>query len=219
MARKISGRVSQVLDYGLKDLQALSDKELRQAVSRVNQTANARLRYLESKNATGRSYVYGNLKEARGDAPRFSTRGKDREALINELQASKKFLSSKTSTITGIKNVEKQVKERISKRMEDSYDWKEDEDFELTDRQWDKFWKIYREAENNDSLKSYGSENLQDMVMNEWYKDKRRGKDYIIKKLLEREEEEYLLKSMKEAKKEAESSSWANATTDPLTWT
>lgn len=191
MAR-LSSKTSEILGLDSTQIEKLSDKELRRAVRQVNTTANARLKYLEERGLSSRSLAYKNVAEAKGDKVRFSVRGKSREGLLNELKASKRFLEKKTSTARGIRNIESKVRGRIKEKVQESYDWKDDEDFELTEKQWTKFWKIYNEAEKNDTLQQYGSGELQDRVMNEYIKDKRRGKDYIITKLLEREEEEYI---------------------------
>ena len=193
MARLISQATNEILNLKLGEIEDLSLKELKQAVRRVSSTANARLRGLEEKGYSGRSLAYKNVKEAKEGQQkvRFGVRGKDKDALINELTSARRFLKSKTSTPTGARNLEEKVAKHITQKTKEKMASIPEEKFTLSDKQWERFWDIYHEVEKNDSLQKYGSTELQERVMAEWVQDKRRGKDWVIKQLLEEEEALY----------------------------
>lgn len=189
MAKGLSKVTSELLSLDLAQVQKLTREQLKEAVRRLGATANQRLKALESSGMAGRSLAYKKLENA--NKTRLGlTRGKDRQALIDELYRERTFLKSRTSTRTGIREIEREIEEGVLKRGE--IDIEDEEDFELTDSQWKKFWKIYNEAYENDDLRVYGSGELQTRVMQEYIKDKRHGKDFIINKLLGNQELEYV---------------------------
>ena len=78
---------------------SLSVPELRQAVSRIASTANKRLKRLDE------SKVFSSAIEEAGDS-KFSTRGKDYNALLSEYMRTRAFLKNPTSTVAGAVTVE-----------------------------------------------------------------------------------------------------------------
>lgn len=92
-------------------IRKLSDKELREAATRLNHLANSRIRRLEKKEVN--SPAYRNAMKSGG---RFSIRYKDREEVLQEVARAKRFVSSKTSTIGG------NIKTAPEKRHTNKYD-------------------------------------------------------------------------------------------------
>lgn len=108
------------------DIDAISHmtiEQQRQALARMAKTANQRLRRLEKIGYEKNAYAKAkkDIEAIKGDMakPRFSERTKtlSRVELARQVQAAAKFLTSVTSTISGIKKVRKErenfIKEKI----------------------------------------------------------------------------------------------------------
>ena len=125
---------NQLIKLSGTQLNKLSRKELAQVVSRLDSTANKRLRRFEKKDTTSPATEY--VKRTGG---KFSVKGKNIESLKKEYLRVKGFLEAETSTITGAKKVRKNV---INKLKEFGIDIKEN--------QYDKFFKVYERLKEVD---------------------------------------------------------------------
>lgn len=93
------GSISDLLNLDASAISAMSDRELRQVVNKLNDAANKRLKRLKEKGISGASQAYYGRK-----GKNFSTKGATTTRdLKNKLQEAKAFLESKTSTIQGTK--------------------------------------------------------------------------------------------------------------------
>lgn len=85
-------------------------KEFRKEVSRLNSMANKRIRRLENSNLA-ESPAYNKWKESGGEM--FSIRGKTQQEVRREYYRVKHYLDSKTSSITGTKEVLQNMAENV----------------------------------------------------------------------------------------------------------
>lgn len=88
--------VDSIANMDITEFMGLSKSQLRQAVSRLADAANKRLRRLE--NAGINSMAAFEVQESGG---KFSTRGKDEYQLQAEFQRARQFITDATSTVKG----------------------------------------------------------------------------------------------------------------------
>lgn len=99
----------QLLNLSLKELNALSDKELREAVSTLRSTGRKRYeRLAESEEYT--PAVKYMQKSTKGDAIFPTVRNMDAVQLKNEFARQKHFLEMQTSTKTGVKKARENIR-------------------------------------------------------------------------------------------------------------
>ena len=97
MANRFKGQsIKEIMDIGIDEFSHLSKTELRQAVSRLADAANKRLKRLEKSDIVSPAYM-----EATEAGSKFSTRGKSEIELQIEFRRVTNFLQDKTSTIKG----------------------------------------------------------------------------------------------------------------------
>lgn len=145
-------------DYSMyKDMQ-LSNEQMRAQLYKLARVANSRLSELEKHNEM--RFAYEKAMEFFDDRTpgknRFSTsqRQTDKE-LRREFNAIVEFLSSKSSTITGLKLVYENARKRIEKQIQKSL---EDENFKITN--WKEFetflkskeWKKLKKRVDSDQV-------------------------------------------------------------------
>lgn len=91
--------INDIIDMDWKEINKLSERDLKQLSSRLNSAANKRLRRLESSGYSEWSPAYQHIKKSGGD---FSIKGKDTKVAIkNEIERASDFLRSKTGTTAG----------------------------------------------------------------------------------------------------------------------
>lgn len=99
----------QLLNLSLKELNALSDKELREAVSTLRSTGRKRYeRLAESEEYT--PAVKYMQKSTKGDTIFPTVRNMDTAQLKNEFVRQKHFLEMQTSTKTGVKKARENIR-------------------------------------------------------------------------------------------------------------
>lgn len=115
---------TELLNLSLKDINRMSDKELRQATSIVRSTA--RKRYERLVDAEEYSPAVESIRRSSaGKSAIFPTvKGMDRTQLLNEFKRQKQFLSMKTSTVSGAKlskqNVKRETESIVGRKLTDS---------------------------------------------------------------------------------------------------
>jgi len=151
--------IDQILNMDIHEFSKLSKSELRTATQKLADAANKRIKRAE---AAGISDLSPAMKAIEKSGGRISTKGKSMHGLQKEFQRAKKFLESKTSTITGYKQQQKEFTERISGGEGQS----------MTAEQTKKFWESYNkymEGHPGEMSKRGGStrvqERIYDMVM------------------------------------------------------
>lgn len=95
MPKKQVGKSERLLKLTINELNTMSAKDLRQAVSKLSGVANKRYDRLVNAN------VPSQAKMAVEDEGRFGTKGKNLQQLRAEYSRVKSFLSNQTSTVTG----------------------------------------------------------------------------------------------------------------------
>lgn len=97
MSNRFKGKsIKEIMDISIDEFSHLSKTELRQAVSRLADAANKRLKRLEKSDLASPAYM-----EATEGGNKFSTRGKSEIELQIEYRRVSNFLQDKTSTIKG----------------------------------------------------------------------------------------------------------------------
>ena len=86
--------VDDVLQLKPNQLEALSDSDLRKVVGRLVSAGNKRLRRFEKRGENSPAY-----RRAMRSGGKFSTKGKDRDGLLNELQRARIFFKDETSSL------------------------------------------------------------------------------------------------------------------------
>lgn len=86
--------VDDVLKLKPNQLEEMSDSDLRKVVGRLVSAGNKRLRRFEKRGENSPAY-----RRAMQSGGKFSTKGKDRDALLNELQRARIFFKDETSSL------------------------------------------------------------------------------------------------------------------------
>lgn len=94
-----------------KSLEALSLKELKRMSHDLFAVANKRIRRLQNKDVI--SPALNALQDKRGDNPLFTIGGKDLKALQREYSEAMAFLNLETSTVTGARRYENNLKNLV----------------------------------------------------------------------------------------------------------
>lgn len=92
--------VEDVLNMKPNQLEALSDSDLRKVVGRLVSAGNKRMRRFEKRGENSPAY-----RRAMQSGGKFSTKGKDRDALLNELQRARGFFKDETSSLKRWKEI------------------------------------------------------------------------------------------------------------------
>lgn len=101
-----------IMKMGIDEFSHLSKTELRQAVSRLADAANKRLKRLSKSDVVSPAYM-----EAMDNGNKFSTRGKSEIELQIEFRRVSNFLQDKTSTIKG----SREYMEETRKNLKDAF--------------------------------------------------------------------------------------------------
>lgn len=136
MARKykqpsiVSGMsVQDILNMDINTFNKLNTTDLRKVVGRLVSAGNKRLRSFER--AGERSPATRHVAKSGG---KFSTKGKDLNALRSEYTRAKNFMQAKTGTRKGWKQVKKETIASLKKNG-----------VEMTERQFDDVWTAYED--------------------------------------------------------------------------
>jgi len=134
----------QLLNLSLRDVNKMTDKELRQATSILRSTGRKRYERLVEKEMYSPAVESMRKSAKKGGTAIFPTvKDMDRAQLMNEFRRQKKFLEFKTSTITGTKEVHEMVRERAKETL----------GREFTDDEITEIWRITGKLQNMVGLK------------------------------------------------------------------
>lgn len=105
-------KTENLLNYTQRQLERMTEKELRKTVSTLRSTSRKRYERIVEADVYSQSAIA--LWKASGGGDIFPTiKGMDSTSLINEYKRYKQFIKSKTSTVTGARKSEKQSKKLI----------------------------------------------------------------------------------------------------------
>ena len=112
MSKRFKGySVNDIMDMGIEDFSNLTKPQLREAVSRLASAANKRLKRISRDDIISPAQM-----EAVDSGGKFSTRGKSEIELQVEFRRVSNFLRDKTSTVTGARQLEEDVREELKRR-------------------------------------------------------------------------------------------------------
>ena len=100
--------INDIIGMSFDEFASLNKSELRQAVSRLASTANKRLQRLSKNDLISPAQI-----EAKESGGKFSTRGKSELELQVEYRRVSNFLTQRTSTVTGARQLEEQTRQDI----------------------------------------------------------------------------------------------------------
>lgn len=133
-AEWITGKtVEDILNIPLKDLNKMTESQLRTVVGRLVSAGNKRMRRFLAKKGKLPYRVEGYYSY---DKMKFSTVGKDRQELMEEFKRAKAFMKSETTSLKGTKKVEKKVKQSLKKYGVNLSD--------LSPEDYERFWAVYK---------------------------------------------------------------------------
>lgn len=108
-ARYTAGKsVSDLSKLKGEDIAGMDRSELAEVVSRMSSAANKRVKRLEQAGFKATA-------ERETGGARFSTRGKDKDALITEYQRARDFMAKKSTTVSGAKKRRKAITDAMAK--------------------------------------------------------------------------------------------------------
>lgn len=99
---------SSILNMGIDEFVDLSKSQLREAVSRIADTANKRMKSLQKAGLPSAA-----LREAQTYGGRFTTRGKGLDELRAEFLRAKDFINAPSSTVKGARSILKQAEKAV----------------------------------------------------------------------------------------------------------
>ena len=112
MSKRFGGySITDIMDMGIEEFSNLTKPQLREAVSRLASAANKRLRRVSKDDIVSPAQI-----EAEESGGKFSTRGKSEIELQVEFRRVSNFLRDKTSTVTGARQLEQDVREELKRR-------------------------------------------------------------------------------------------------------
>ena len=130
-------KISDILNMDWSDLNAFTNKELKQITSRLVSAANKRVRKLEQSELGTSSMAYQSVAK-RGRL--FSVKGKNTNQVRNEFKLVSNFLKMKTSTVSGWKSYQKDVAKKMKSASGiDISKWSAENK--------SKMWSVYRKFE------------------------------------------------------------------------
>ena len=132
-AEWIKGKsVDDILSMSLKDVNRLTESQLKTVVGRLVSAGNKRLRRYEAK----KGKLPTSANEGSYEKMKFSTVGKDRKELMEEFKRAKTFMKGETSSLRGAERVKKNVVKELKNYGVDLKD--------LTPENYEKFWDVYK---------------------------------------------------------------------------
>jgi hypothetical protein len=160
----------------------MNRSELSQVVSRLSSAANKRLKrigeYFEKR---GYGSTVGDIEQQR-----FGAKGKSINALRSEMARLRGFFDRKTSTVRGVKQVEREFTNRVSEKT--GY-----QPSDFTPDQLSRFWHAYIRAEQMGIFTGvYGdSDKAQKAVFQSWAQNPNESIDSFIERFRLEIEEQY----------------------------
>lgn len=158
LARKreiFSGKSTQeLLDIDFSDFIGYDYKQMKNVVQRLASTANKRIKAFIDKDMKSSPALYNLWEKGTYDWDiasannvmlaqlKFSTKGKDLNALRKEYKSLKQFLSAKTSTVKGWQGVQKQTINTMQSKH----------GITITPEQFDSLWKVYEKLKKTQSF-------------------------------------------------------------------
>ena len=103
--------INDIMDMGIEEFSNLTKPQLREAVSRLASAANKRLKRVSKDDIVSPAQI-----EAIESGGKFSTKGKSEIELQVEFRRVSNFLRDKTSTVTGARQLEEDVRAELKKR-------------------------------------------------------------------------------------------------------
>lgn len=167
-------KISDILSLDPADLAQMDDSFIRDAANALVSAANKRLKRLFADDVTSQSPA---LESFRDDdtgiqSVRFSTRGKDREALISEINTAAHFMDLKTSTKKGAKDWYNDMLNRLVGDEEVMPLNKPDRIEDMTADDLSAYWSDYHKWRDSSSFRnSVKSEILQQIAFRVWSMD------------------------------------------------
>ena len=131
--------VEQITDIPWKELEKLTESQLRTVVGRLVSAGNKRMRRMEASAMKGSEdaqfmFVQGG-KMGTYNQLKFSTVGKDKQQLLEEFKRARSFMKSETSSLSGQKRIRKKSLEGLRNAGVDIGN--------LSPANYDRFWKAY----------------------------------------------------------------------------
>ena len=112
MSKRFGGySINDIMDMGIEEFSNLTKPQLREAVSRLASAANKRLKRVSKDDIVSPAQI-----EAIESGGKFSTKGKSEIELQVEFRRVSNFLRDKTSTVTGARQLEEEVRAELKKR-------------------------------------------------------------------------------------------------------
>lgn len=112
MSKRFGGySINDIMDMGIEEFSNLTKPQLREAVSRLASAANKRLKRVSKDDIVSPAQI-----EAIESGGKFSTKGKSEIELQVEFRRVSNFLRDKTSTVTGARQLEEDVRAELKKR-------------------------------------------------------------------------------------------------------
>ena len=192
--------IQDIIDMDWRDINRLSEGELKQLSMRLNSAANKRLRRLEQSGQSKWSPAYAHIKKSGGD---FTVKGKDtKTAIKNEIQRATDFLNAKTSTAAGSKEYKENVENIFKKKKVDEPEKPEetktpaepteedieDEDVDIENMSEMQRKKLFRALDklrekNATQVYNIGSDLIIKELRKSQMKDRRMSRDRLVEEL------------------------------------
>ena len=192
--------IQDIIDMDWRDINRLSEGELKQLSMRLNSAANKRLRRLEQSGQSKWSPAYAHIKKSGGD---FTVKGKDtKTAIKNEIQRATDFLNAKTSTAAGSKEYKENVENIFKKKKVDEPEKPkekktpaetaeediEDEDVDIENMSEMQRKKLFRALDklrekNDTQVYNIGSDLIIKELRKSQMKDRRMSRDRLVEEL------------------------------------
>lgn len=153
-----------LLKLSQNEISSLNKEELYKYTNVLNKEVNRRLKKLEERGAWESSNAYYQA-EKHGD---FVIRNKnDRNKMLGDFQAAYNFLHNKTSTLTGIKEIERKSRQRMSDITGISPN-------KITRKVLKEFWNIYNKMQESNAytaayMRMGGTNELLEKTMNDYF--------------------------------------------------
>ena len=161
-----------LLKLSQNEISSLNKEELYKYTNILNKEVNRRLERLKKSGAAESSNAYYQA-EKHGD---YVIRNKnDRNKLLGDFQSAYNFLHNKTSTLTGIKDIERKSRKRISDITGISKN-------KITHTVLKEFWDIFNKMQESNAytaayMRIGGTNELLEKTMNDYFKYKKTNMD------------------------------------------
>ena len=112
MSKRFKGySINDIMSMNIDEFSTLTKPQLREAVSRLSSAANKRLIRVSKDDIVSPAQI-----EAVESGGKFGTRGKSEIELQVEFRRVSNFLRDKTSTVTGARQLEEEVRDELKRR-------------------------------------------------------------------------------------------------------